>query len=105
MTLAAQIKADADVFVSVTEFGETATYRVKGGKFVPLTGVLVDHSFDVETGQLINTRQNVKVLASEVATPATGDHLVIRGRVCRVEDHVITTNGLHSLVVEVGPPA
>ena len=103
MTLADQIKTDAKVFVNPAEFGEAATYTPKGEADVPITGVLVQPSFDVETAQLINTRQNVKIRSADVATPKVGDHITIRGRVCRVEDTVIQTAGLHELVVEVGP--
>lgn len=112
MTLAAQMKVDAGaVFLNLLEFGESVSYQVTAPPPAPpLKGIiaLVDPSFDVETGSLVDTRQSVVILADAtdgIAAPKAGDTMVIRGRFCRVEDVILSTpDGLHELQVEVKPP-
>lgn len=108
MTLATQILTDAKkVFVNDVEFGEAITYTPAGGSAKPITA-LVDASFDVETGTLVDTRQSIVIMADAtlgIALPKPGDIATIRGRFCRVEDVILgAEDGLHELQVEVKPP-
>lgn len=108
-----ELRTDAPLFLETDEFGESATYTRDGAPpFGALKdGVLpclVDPTFDLATGSLVDTRQAVVVLADPifgVAVPQAGDRLTLRGRTCRVEGHTINPDGLQELEIEVGGPA
>lgn len=114
MTLTDQIKVDAKIFLNPKEFGETITYDPKGAPVARAINALIDSSFDVDTGSLINTRQSIVILSDGVtvdpvtgfaigiANPQVGDKCTIRGKTCRVEDHILNEDGQHDLTVEVG---
>ena len=117
MTLAEQILIDARIFVNTDEMGELITYTPEQGDGTPISiPALVDQSFDIEAGSLIDTRRSVAILADVASNPATGDPwgvadpvagdtAVIRGRTCRVEDVLPGPEvGMHDLQVEVGNP-
>lgn len=109
MTLAAQIKTDAEIFHDSDEFGEVVIYVPKVGPPATINiTALVDPSFDVTTGTLTDSRQSISIQSNVlkgIVNPKPGDLVTIRGRVCRVEDVIQSAeDGMHDLIVEVPPP-
>lgn len=116
MTLAQQIKNDAPLFVDDAEFGERIIYVPRGAAAREISA-LVDPTFDVESGAIVDTTQSLVLLADGVTIdpatnlpigipePRSGDGCIVRGRICRVASHVRNTeDGLHDLTIEVGAP-
>ncbi|MEE9609540.1 MAG: hypothetical protein V3U03_17520 [Myxococcota bacterium] len=106
MTLSAQIKTDAELFVNAIEFGEKITFVDPASPRE--INALIDPSFDVALQSLVDTRQSIVILSHAskgIADPKPGDKFLIRGRSCRCEDVILSSeDGMHDLIVEVQPP-